>query len=110
MALYHPRPERWPQFSLRGLLAVTAIAGVLAATVLPQAISAYQEWMRQKTDFDHLIDLIESTIAPDTWGNAPIVLPPLEGCLGSTGGASEPIAQHPNAAVEANSEDDPFSP
>ena len=39
--LYKPRPEPWPQFTLRGLLIVTMLAGVLSATVLPKA---YWEW------------------------------------------------------------------
>jgi hypothetical protein len=25
--LYHPRPERWPQFTLRGLLALVTVLG-----------------------------------------------------------------------------------
>src|SRR5260370_1056647 len=44
--LYKPRPERWPQFSLRGLLLVLMLAAVLSATVLPRAIAAIREWMR----------------------------------------------------------------
>jgi hypothetical protein len=49
--LYHPRPERWPQFSLRGLLIVAAIAAVLSATVLPQALAAFRKWRRPPINY-----------------------------------------------------------
>jgi len=29
MTLYHPRPERWPQVSLRGFFMLVALSGVL---------------------------------------------------------------------------------
>jgi len=38
--LYHPRPERWPQVSLKGLLA----AVTLAALLMPQVVDEYQRW------------------------------------------------------------------
>ena len=69
--LYHPRPERWPQFTLRGLMIVTTLACILAAWVLPGAVAAFQEWMRPKPDFDALIELIQSTITPTTGWDEP---------------------------------------
>jgi len=36
--LYHPRPERWPQFTLRGLL----VATVLVALLMPQLVAEYR--------------------------------------------------------------------
>ena len=39
--LYHPRPERWPQFSLRRLL----IATTLTALLLPWAVAEYRAWI-----------------------------------------------------------------
>jgi len=36
-ALYHPRPERWPQWSLKGLL----IAVTLAALLVPWVVDAW---------------------------------------------------------------------
>jgi len=44
-AHYQPRPERWPQFTLRGLLVVVTLVSVLTATVLPSAIATCREWM-----------------------------------------------------------------
>ena len=38
--LYKPRAERWPQFSLRGLLTVVT----LAALFMPWAIQQYRAW------------------------------------------------------------------
>ena len=38
--LYKPRPERWPQFSLRGLL----VALTLAVLSMPWAVTKYREW------------------------------------------------------------------
>jgi len=38
MTFYHPRPERWPQFTLKGLL----IAVTLSALLLPWAIAEYR--------------------------------------------------------------------
>ena len=40
MTLYHPRPERWPQFSLRGLL----VAVTLAALVTAWGVAEYRKW------------------------------------------------------------------
>ena len=47
--LYQPRPERWPQFSLRGLLIVVS----LVALSLPWAIEEYLASQRhaQRTKF-----------------------------------------------------------
>ena len=39
-ALYHPRPERWPQFTLRGLL----VTVTLAALLMPCTIAEYRAW------------------------------------------------------------------
>jgi hypothetical protein len=39
--LYHPRPERWPQVSCKGLLVLTTLSCVLSASVLP---GAYRAW------------------------------------------------------------------
>ena len=67
-ALYHPRPERWPQFTLRGLMIAMVLAAVLSATVLPQAIRAYRAANRvpgTQADFDQLIDLIVPDISPE---------------------------------------------
>jgi hypothetical protein len=38
MTLYHPRPERWPQFTLRGLLIATTLSAIFAATTLPSML------------------------------------------------------------------------
>jgi hypothetical protein len=38
--LYHPRPERWPQVSLRGLLVIVTLAALLT----PWAIAEYRAW------------------------------------------------------------------
>ena len=38
--LYHPRPERWPQFTLKGLL----IAFALAALLMPWTCTQYRYW------------------------------------------------------------------
>ena len=74
-ALYHPRPERWPQVSLRGLLTALTLACVLAATILPDAIAAFREWSAprswyarpltkaEQADLDKLIDQIEESLA-----------------------------------------------
>ena len=43
--LYKPRPERWPQVSLRGLLVLTAVAAIL----LPSAIATYRAWWNSQT-------------------------------------------------------------
>ena len=40
--IYHPRPERWPQVSLRGLLIVTA----LVALLMPKLAAEYRGWKR----------------------------------------------------------------
>ena len=41
--LYHPRPERWPQVSLRGLFMATALA------CLPMGwVGAQLHWIRQR--------------------------------------------------------------
>jgi hypothetical protein len=56
--LYHPRPERWPQFSLRGLLVVVT----LAALLMPWAAAEYRVWqtarqcVRGATDIDDMLD------------------------------------------------------
>ena len=42
-ALYHPRPERWPQWSLRGLL----IAVTLAALLTPVVRIEYLAWQKR---------------------------------------------------------------
>jgi hypothetical protein len=42
--LYHPRPERWPQFSLRGLLVVVTLAGLL----MPWAVAEYRAWQARE--------------------------------------------------------------
>ena len=39
-ALYHPRPELWPQFSLRGLLIVVT----LVALSMRWGIAEYRAW------------------------------------------------------------------
>jgi hypothetical protein len=44
MTLYHPRPDRWPQVSLKGLLVLMTVTCVLAATALPGAVRAYLAW------------------------------------------------------------------
>lgn len=67
-SLYKPRPDRWSQFSVRTLFSLTTVSAILAATVLPGAIAAY----RRAHEFDELIHLIETTVAPDEmWGDAP---------------------------------------
>jgi len=38
MTLYHPRPERWPQFTVKGLL----IAVTLAALLMPCLVAAHR--------------------------------------------------------------------
>jgi hypothetical protein len=43
---YHPRPERWPQVSLRGLLVVVT----LSALVMPWAVAEYRAWRLRGTD------------------------------------------------------------
>jgi len=40
MSLYHPRPDRWPQVSLRGLLIVVA----LIALSMPWTMAEYRAW------------------------------------------------------------------
>ena len=40
--IYLPRPERWPQFSVRGLLILIA----LSAAVMPWALFKYQYEVR----------------------------------------------------------------
>ena len=41
--LYHPRPERWPQVSLRGLLVSTT----LVALLVPWWVAEYRAWERR---------------------------------------------------------------
>jgi len=41
--LYHPRPERWPQYTLRGLLVVLTLAGLL----IPVVRIEYLAWQKQ---------------------------------------------------------------
>jgi hypothetical protein len=53
--LYHPRPERWPQFTLRDLFILTLLSAVLAATVLPGAVEAYCDW-RDGPVFEDIIN------------------------------------------------------
>ena len=43
--LYLPRPERWPQFSLRGMLVVMT----LVALGMPSTIAAYRRWHARPT-------------------------------------------------------------
>jgi len=50
--LYHPRPERWPQVSLRGLMIMVTLSAILAATVLPQAVAAFLEWRNPPSRVD----------------------------------------------------------
>jgi len=42
--LYHPRPERWPQFTLRGLL----IAVTVSAMLLPWVMAEYRAWQARR--------------------------------------------------------------
>jgi hypothetical protein len=44
--LYHPRPERWPQVSLRGFFVLVTVAGVLCwVGVQLKWISDRNEWL-----------------------------------------------------------------
>ena len=52
--LYEPRPERWPQFSLRGLLIVVTLAALLAQW----AANKYQEWQVVQRSL-HLVQLMQ---------------------------------------------------
>jgi len=45
-ALYHPRPERWPQVSLKGLL----IAVTLAALLMPSVRREYERRMERESN------------------------------------------------------------
>jgi hypothetical protein len=42
--LYHSRPERWPQFTLRGLFVVVTIAALL----MPWAVTEYRAWQARQ--------------------------------------------------------------
>jgi len=53
--LYHPRPKRWPQFTLRGLLVVVT----LAALLMPWAIAEYR-WWREWRDASPYLRLLMS--------------------------------------------------
>ena len=44
MTLYHPRPERWPQFSLWGLLIVVTLAALLMPWVIVECQRARLRW------------------------------------------------------------------
>jgi hypothetical protein len=44
MTLYQPRPERWPQFTLRGLFVVVT----LAALLMPWAVAEYRAWQARR--------------------------------------------------------------
>ena len=70
--LYHPRPERWPQFTLRGLLVTTTLASLL----MPWGIAEYQTWharaARAKvTRLSGPGELILGEEEPETQGIAP---------------------------------------
>jgi pilus assembly protein TadC len=43
--LYRPRPERWPQFRLRGLFVVVT----LTALLMPWAVAEYRAWERRES-------------------------------------------------------------
>jgi len=57
---YHPRPERWPQFSLRGLFFATTLAAVLSGTVLPEAVEAIRAWANP----DDLVAAVSRRVPP----------------------------------------------
>ena len=65
-SLYHSRPERWPQFTLRGLFVVVT----LAALLMPWAASEYR-WWKLRVEFDQRLPprsrLIE-LYSPDNLG------------------------------------------
>jgi len=61
--LYKPRPERWPQFTLRGLFFATTLAALLA----PWAIAQYREW----AELQRLLDFTEPLIGGSVQFNRP---------------------------------------
>ena len=58
--LYHPRPDRWAQFSLRGLL----IAVTLAALLMPWAITEYRAWQQLRWLRSHSANPNGPTVSP----------------------------------------------
>jgi len=55
--LYHPRPERWPQFTLRGLF----IAVTLVAFLTPQIPVVYRSWENQQRRYRRIRAFEEAT-------------------------------------------------
>jgi len=70
---YKPRPERWPQFTLRGMLVLTTLSCVLSATVLAKAVEAY---LARRSTHYATIDL--DTLCAPCYSNCgdPIAPPP----------------------------------
>jgi len=50
-ALYHPRPERWPQFTLKGLLVALTLTGILTPCARWEH-KRLQSRQRQPTDWE----------------------------------------------------------
>ena len=61
-SLYHPRPERWPQFSLRGLLVVILLAAILMA----KAATNFRRWQDSRPPSDYA-EWIEKRHAEWQW-------------------------------------------
>lgn len=54
--LYHPRPERWPQFTLRGLL----IAVTLTALLMPQLLAEYRRWEAEQERLEFKREMVRA--------------------------------------------------
>jgi hypothetical protein len=59
MSLYHPRPERWPQVSLKGLLVLVTVSALIV-----QAIEIGREHAKARRNacrsIMHRIDIVPS--------------------------------------------------
>jgi len=63
LPLYHPRPERWPQFSLRGLFVVATVAALL----VPCAVAEYRR--RQNLEAQRRHGAIGIPLDLGEWGD-----------------------------------------
>ena len=65
--LYHPRPERWPQFTLRGLFVVVTVLGVFLGWLGVQL-----KWIRDRHEALRWLDA-HQVVSPRDWTNWPVI-------------------------------------
>src|SRR4051812_7921032 len=61
-ALYHPRPNRWPQVSLRGLLTVVTLAALLTPLAIGRGSRSIREVELKPGEVRQLVTELEAEV------------------------------------------------